>query len=234
MNKACTSWCRSSFLFASLLYAHSAAAHHGVDFLTVQTAHVPEQGNGYALGRADYIAGDVDETEFEPALLYGVSDWMSAEVHAHIARQEGESFEYESIAPALNFRLTPRHSNLSAGFSAEYEFQRHADQDDVLGLTLMSAYSVSNWMVAAHARMEKPSSASPEWKYAAGVRRSLNDRIALGLELNGSLETRNANEWLLGFYGELTEKFTVNAGLGTGPDEEADWSLRTAFIWRFR
>ena len=103
-----------------------------------------------------------------------------------------------------------------------------------MGLTLMGGYRVSNWMLAAHARMEKPSGADSEWEYAAGARRALNNQIAVGIEVNGSLETSDIDEWLLGFYGELSKKFTFNAGVGTGPDDKADWSLRTAFIWRFR
>lgn len=223
-------------LFATvlLLFADSADAHHGVDFLTVQTAHLPEQGTGYVMGRADHVSGVEDETELEPALLYGLSDWMTAELHTHFARHGGESFEYESIAPSLSIRLTPRQSHFSAGFSAEYEFQRHSDAGDVLGLTMMSAYSKSDWMLAVHAKMERPSGGNSEWEYAAGLRRSVGNGVALGIEHRGSFESSDVREWLLGIYAELTKKFTLNAGVGTGLEDEADWSLRTALIWQFR
>lgn len=225
---------RRVVILSILLYAHAASAHHGVDFITVQTARLPHQGSGYALARADHIAGVEDETEFEPAVLFGLTDWMSTEVHAHFAKVDGESFEYEAVAPALNFRFTPRHSRFSAGLSAEYELQRHADEEDVFGLTLMGAYSHANWMFGANTRLETTTGSEDEWSYAAGMRRAINDRIALGLELNGSLETSDANELMLAFYGELTERFTLNAGLGGATDEGTEWSLRTAFIWQFR
>jgi len=225
---------QSVIILAMLLYASAASAHHGVDFITVQTAHLPHKGSGYALARADHIAGVEDETELEPAVLFGVTDWMSTEVHAHFAKHAGDSLGYEAVAPALNFRFTPRHSQFSAGLSVEYEFQRHADEEDVFGLTLMGAYSVADWMFGANTRLETTAGSDDEWSYAAGARREINDRIALGLEFNGSLETSDANELMLAFYGELTERFTLNAGLGGGTDEGTDWSLRTAFIWQFR
>lgn len=217
-----------------LLSAHSVSAHHGVDFLTVQTAHLPMPNTGYVIARVDHISAEEDETEFEPALLYGLSDWMTGEIHAHFARHAGESFEYESIAPSLSFRLTPRQRNFSAGFSVEYEFQRHSDEQDVLGFALMSAYSTPKWMLAAEAKMERPSGGGQEWGYAAGIRRSLRQDLAVGIEHNGSFESGNVREWILGIYAEITGRATINAGIGTGPEDDADWSVRTAFIWQFR
>lgn len=223
------------YLFVVLLLsAQTASAHHGVDFLTVQTAHLPMSSTGYAIARVDHISAEEDETEFEPALLFGLTDWMTGEFHAHFARHSGESFEYESIAPSLSFRLTPRQRNYSAGFSVEYELQRHSDEPDVLGFALMSAYSKSSWMLAAQAKMERPSGGDPEWGYAAGIRRSLRQNLAVGIEHNGSFESSNVREWLLGIYAELTGKATINAGIGTGPGDGSDWSVRTALIWQFR
>ena len=221
-------------ILAMLIWSNAANAHHGVDFITVETARLPHQGAGYAMARADHIAGMEDETEFEPAVLFGVTDWMSTEVHAHFARPDGGSFEYEALAPALNFRFTPRDSRFSAGVSAEYEFQRHADEEDVFGLTLMGAYDAGSWLFGANMRLETISGSDDEWSFAAGMRRAINDRIGLGLELTGSLETSDATEVLLGFYGELTDRFTLNAGLGNGTEAGTDWSLRSAFIWQFR
>lgn len=234
MNTIPSSFRVCIIVLVTLTWAGAAHAHHGVDFITVQTAHLPHQGAGYAMARTDYIAGTEDETEFEPAVLFGLTDWMSTEIHAHFARPDGGSFEYEAVAPALNFRLTPRNSRFSAGLSVEYEFQRHSEEEDVFGLTLMGAYDVGNWMFGANMRLETFAGSEDEWLYAAGMRRAINDRIGLGLELTGSLETSDATEALLGFYGELTDRFTLNAGLGSGTDAGTDWSLRTAFIWQFR
>ena len=222
------------FATITVLIPVAASAHHGLDFVSVQTAHLPEQGAGYAIGRFDYISEEVNEMEFEPALLYGATDWLTVELHAHFEKESGESAKYESLAPALHFRLTPREQQFSLGVSVEYEFARDSAEDDVLELTAIFGYEFSEWMVTANILLEEPSGSSGEWGYAAGVRHSISHDHALGLELNGSLESNGSSEALIGYYGELSNRFSVNAGIGTGIDGGPDWSVRTAFIWQFR
>ena len=100
---------------------NAAHAHHGLDFLLVQTAHLPEKGTGYAVARLDHVSEHDDELELEPAVLYGATDWMTVEVHAHYEKEAGEPSKYESFAPTVHFRLTPRERPFSVGISAEYE-----------------------------------------------------------------------------------------------------------------
>jgi hypothetical protein len=219
---------------AASLLPGAAYAHHGLDFVSVQTANLPQQGAGYAIGRFDYISEEVNETEFEPALLYGATDWLTVELHAHFEKESGESAKYESLAPALLFRLTPREQQFSLGVSVEYEFAHDSAKDDVLELTAIFGYEFSEWMVTANILLEEPSGSSGEWGYATGVRHSFSHDHAFGLELNGSLESNGSSEALIGYYGELSNRFSVNAGVGAGIDGGPDWSVRTAFIWQFR
>ena len=224
----------SACAVAASLLPGAVSAHHGLDFISVQTAHVPEQGAVYAIGRIDYITEEHDETEFEPALLYGATDWLTVELHAHYEKEEGHSAKYESLAPALHFRLTPREQPFSLGISVGYEFADHSAESDVLEFTAIFGYKFSDWMVTANVLLEKPTGTSGEWGYAAGVRRSFKRDHAFGLEMNGPFEGGRSSEALLGYYGELSERFSVNAGIGVGIDGGPDWSFRTAFIWQFR
>ncbi|MDH4125453.1 MAG: hypothetical protein OEW64_01700 [Gammaproteobacteria bacterium] len=219
---------------AAALLPGAASAHHGLDFLTVQTAHLPMQGTAYAIARADYISEHEDELEFAPAMLYGATDWMAFELHAHFEKEQGDSAHYESLAPALHFRLTPRDNKFSLGISAEYEIASDNDAEDVLELAGILGYEASGWTIAANLLFEKASGEESEWGFAAGARRSLKPNHYLGLELIGSLQSNGPSELLLGYYGDLSTRFSINAALGTGLDDGPDWSARTAFIWRFR
>lgn len=212
----------------------AANAHHGLDFVSVQTAHLPQRGAGYVVTRLDYISEQEDELEFEPALLYGATDWLTVELHAHFEKEQGESTKYESLAPALHFRLTPREQHFSVGMSVEYEFARDSAEDDVIELTAMLGYEFSGWMATANVLFEKESGSTGEWGYAAGVRNLLTQQHGIGLELFGSLEGNGSSEILIGYYGELSKRFSLNAGVGTGFDDGPDWSARTALIWQFR
>ena len=220
----------SPTLFVSL----SAHAHHGLDFLLVQTAHLPERGETYAFVRTDHFSETHDETELEPAVLYAATDWMSLELHGHWARHEGESTEFESVAPAAYFRVTPRQQAFAAGLAVEYEFAQADGHEDALEIASLFGYETSDWNVAANLIYVKEQHASGEWAYAAGFRYNLNARHALGFEAAGSLESGGSSEAMLGYYGRYSETFTWNVGIGTGIDGGADWTARTALIWRLR
>ena len=92
---------------------------------------------------------------------------------------------------------------------------------EILGLNLL-------------AEREADSGAETEWGYAAGARRALNDQIAAGIEVAGSFEGENEGEVLAGFFVDPTSWLTVNIGVGTGFNDGADLSFRSAFLFRFR
>ena len=209
-------------------------AHHGLDFILVQTAHLPERGTGYVFTRLNHFSGTEDETEIEPGVLYGVNDWMALEAHAHYAKEGGESLTYESIAPAVHFRLTPMGEPVSFGVSAEYAFAQDSDEDDVADVTGVFSVERNGWMVAANLLYEKRSGSSGEFGYAAGARRTLRGKHGIGVEVVGSFESDGDSEVMLGYYGELSQKFTLNAGIGSSIDEGPDHAAHVTFVWRFR
>ena len=209
-------------------------AHHGLDFILVQTAHLPAKGTGYVATRLDRIAEAEDEMELEPAVLYGATDWMTVELHAHYEKEDGASSQYESVAPALHFRLTPRGQAFSIGVSTEYEIAHASDDEDVVEMSAIFGYEGSQWIASGNLLYEKPSGISGEWGYAAGVRRALSEKHSVGLELLGSLESQGSSEMILGYYGEFSDQFSFNIGVGAGVDDGPDRSARMAFIWRFR
>jgi len=211
-----------------------AVAHHGLDFILVRTAHLPEQGTAYALTRVNYLDEETSETEIEPAVLYGLSGWMAVELHAHFANEGGSSFDYESIAPAMHIRLTPRGDAFSFGLSAEYAFADEPDAPDVGEVAAIAGIERNGWMASANVILEKASGASGEWGYAAGLRRTYAGKHGVGLEVLGSFEGDGYGEALIGYYGELSQRFTVNAGVGTGFDAGPDGTAHMTFIWRFR
>lgn len=209
-------------------------AHHGLDFILVQTAHLPERGTAYALTRLNYLSDTEDETEIEPAVLYGLSDWMAVEVHAHFAKEGDNSMSYESIAPAVHFRLTPRGQAASLGISAEYAFAHDAASADVASIAAVAGYQGDGWMAAGNVVFEKPSGSSGDWGYALGVRRNISAGHGIGLEVVRSLDNDGYAEAMVGYYAELSQRFTLNAGLGAGFDGGPDAAGHMTFIWRFQ
>jgi hypothetical protein len=214
-----------------------AAAHHGRDFLLVQTAELPHPGELYLIPRQDYIdAGEDEEIELEPTLLYGLGKRVAFELHAHIAKEGSESFTYESTAPAVHLRLTPDSAAWSLGLSAEYELSHSDEGEDVAEGRVILSRSGDGWRLGFNLIAEEvqESGAEVEWHYAAGFRHALGERVGLGIEVEGSFD-EDALEALLGVYFEPSRKLSVNLGFGTGVGDEAlDFSLRTALVWHLR
>ncbi len=223
-------------LCLALLGAPPVQAHHGRDFLLAQTASLPHQGELYLLPRSDYIdRGEEDETEIEPALLYGFSSWFAGEVHVHIAREGNEDFEVESTAPAAHFRFTDPANSWGLGLSLEYEFSHLSELPDVADVALILSRETggANFAFNILAEEEQESGSQVEWAYALAFRHPVTSAFDLGVEVLGDLENPEDGEALLGIYLEPTSRLTLNLGIGTGYGATAvDLSLRTSLAIR--
>ena len=187
------------------------------------------------ISRQDYIDEEVgSEWELEPSLLFGLADWLTFELHSHIEKENGSSFVYEATASELNFRFTPRDSAFAAGASIEYEFARKSEDDDEIAASLISGYENDGQIFAFNITYERETGASEdEWGYAAGARFEVLPGSSLGLEIEGSFEEEKSGEVLIGYYADVSDQLSLNMGLGSGFNEGADITARTAIIWQF-
>ncbi len=215
-----------------------ARAHHGRDFLLAQTAELPHAGQLFLVARQDWIdEGEEQEIEAEPTLLWGATDRLTLELHAHVARPSGGSFELEAVAPAVTWRLTPVASPWGLALSAEYEFAESDEEADrtEARLALSRELARARWALDLVAEEAQEDEAEVEWGYAAGFRHRLRERLDWGLEAAGGFESEAAEEALLGLYFDPGARWTVQLGAGTAlGDEGPDLTLRTAVVWRAR
>lgn len=225
-------------LFLALSFSGAAWAHHGRDFLLSRTAELPHPKQLYVIARQDYIAeDDGSEFELEPGFLIGVTPWIALELHAHFAREQGGSFEYESTAPGVQLRFAPTRGPWAVGLFAEYEFSHVADAEDKMeAIAILSASGdKSRLAFNLSAERDRPSDEGIEWHYALGFKTRWNDKLDWGIEGQGSFERDSAHEGLLGLYFDATDRLTLNVGLGTAIGHEGpDISVRTAVVWRLR
>jgi hypothetical protein len=221
------------------VFAGMARAHHGRDFLLTQTAELPHAGQIFILSRQDWVdEGDESEIEWEPTFLFGVSGRFTVEVHSHVAREgSGESFEYESTAPALHLRLTPQDAAWGVALSAEYEIASLDDEADRAEAWLVASRRFGSSLVALNlgAEEEQEDEAEVEWGWAIGFRSPLSDKVDWGLEAAGGFEADSQREGLVGFFFEPGERWSLLVGAGTAlGDEGPDLSVRTSFVWRIK
>ena len=112
----------ASLLFFALTSA--AQAHHGKDFLLVESYYVPHPGDLYFVSSMGLARQDGSNSfEGEPSLLLGVIPRAAFELHGHIAKEGDDSFRYEATAPAIHVQLTSPEAAfpVRVGLSVEYE-----------------------------------------------------------------------------------------------------------------
>lgn len=214
-----------------------ARAHHGREYLLVQTTELPHRGGVFVLSDQAVQRGN-GETAFSlsPAVLLGLADRVSIEVHSHIDQEPGEGWSYEATAPELRISLTPPGSTwpLRAALSAEYEFGRGHAHDRLAVSGVLGVFrGHSNLTVNLTAAREQEDDARTGWSYAAGFRPRLDRSWDVGLELRGALNDaaeEPGHELLLGPYARVGERFTIKAGLGRGFGDAPEWSFRTGFV----
>lgn len=208
-----------ALLFVALsLSACAASAHHGQDFLLVETPATPHPGNVYLLANANAaLDGDADEQgELEPALLFGATPRIAFELHGHLHKDAGDALRYEATAPAIQIQLTDpaRHAGFRAAIDAEYEFAREAGGPDNASVRLAVGETRGAHQFGANLVFDREQGGATDVGAALGYRRALSPRLGLGIEAQGSLRHAEGTEALAGAYFELGERWTVKCGLG--------------------
>jgi len=214
-----------------------AAAHHGRDFLIVESWELPHP-HAFYLVTSEELHRVHGETAFhtEPSLLFGIRERVAGEVHVHAEREPGQSFRYEAIAPSVHVQLTPPESNAPWRFaaSAEYEFARRRAADNA-ALTLIAARSAGEAALIFNAGVERQQQGTAHAVYALGFRPRLDAPVTWGLEAAGRLHRGQSQQLLFGVYLQPSERLTVKIGAGAGLGNGRPAAVvRSGIVWSFQ
>ena len=227
-------WILRAATLAGLIVSSPAYAHHGKDFLSVESYELPHPEDVYGLASSAYERdGDEKSMELEPAVLLGIWPGLAAEVHAHFAKANGESsFQYEAIAPALRLQLTERDSAspVDVGLSVEYEIGAEDAPDAIEGRLILEK-RVDRVKVSVNGIARRIRSIETEFGYAVGARFEVNEALGVGAEAQGSFES-GFDEGLIGLFLRPTERFSVMCGAGTGPGGD-NLAVRFGAVYRY-
>jgi hypothetical protein len=195
-----------------------ALAHHGQDFLLVESPTVPHSGSVYLIANGHAaLSNALDErASFEPALLFGITSRIAFEMHAHTDKMAGDHWAFEAIAPSVHLLLTDpeKHEGYKLGVSAEYEIAaRRGDPDNAeVRLSLEHGDDENKWTANLIASKEQGSDA--DVGAALGFRREIREGIALGVEGQSSFQRADGALLLATAYFENEKAGTFKLGLG--------------------
>ena len=216
--------CHSFCLAALMLMPCQAFAHHGQDFLLLESPTVPHPGNIYLIGNthAALFAGVEEQAGFEPALLVGISPRIAFELHAHTEKLAGQHWDYEATAPAIHVLLTDpaRHEGFKAGISAEYEVAAaNGGRDNVeVRLSLENGTEQNKW--AGNLIASREQGGCNDFGAEFGFRHEIRPGLALGVEGQSSFQRAEGAQLLAGAYFELDESRTIKFAIGGLRDEQ--------------
>jgi len=200
-----------------------ALAHHGQDFLLLESPAVPHPGNVYLLTNAQVAmeSGADGQGGFEPAVLLGVSPRVSFELHAHMENANGASWAYEATAPAVHVLLTDpaNHHGLKVGIGAEYEVAAHRDGRDNAEMRLSFENGDELWKWGGNLIASREQGSSVEFGGAFGIRRGIRKGVAVGAEGETSFQRAAGRELLATAYFEHDQSWALKLGLGGVRDE---------------
>ncbi|HZP12711.1 MAG TPA: hypothetical protein VFB36_09850 [Nevskiaceae bacterium] len=219
------------------MLAAPASAHHGKDFLEVESFDVPRPGDLFLLTSADASFHPESKTlGIEPGLLIGIFSSLAAEVHGHFAKEEAGSLHYEAIAPALHYQVTAPDTDipLQLGIAAEYEFVRESlEQPDRFEGRLIVGHRFSSSTAAFNVLVERLEGEAPTLGYAAAYRAEIAHGLGLGFEALGWFERDRDHDLLLGAYFGADESLTLKVGAGAQIGaEDTSLLLQAALVYR--
>lgn len=220
-----------------ILRAVPALAHHGRDFLIVESYELPHPGVFYFVTSEELDRAD-GETAFhtQPSLLFGIRERFAGEVHVHMEKLPGESFRYEAIAPSVHIQLTPAESKSvwRFGASAEYELARQRGEDN-LAVTLIASRPIGDAVVIVNAGAEhQRAGGTTHAVYAVGFRPQLDVPVSWGVEAAGRLHRGESQQLIFGVYLQPTGRFTIKVGAGAGFGNGRPAAVvRGGIVWGF-
>ena len=204
----------------ALVTSRPAAAHHGRDFLLLETDDMPAKGQSYAVLAVDTLrnaAGD-HATEITPGVVLGLSKRLVVEPHFHLEREPSEDFKYAASAVGVRYRLGDLgQSGWRGAVSGEVEITRNRAAEPSSGsLRLIAARTFPNALVAVNLITGREFTAGGDGTLAigAGVMTPLKNGDQIGLEAIVSLPTKDGFEILPSYAHRFGKNSQVKLGVG--------------------
>lgn len=211
----------SSLTLAVALFAPPAIAHHGKDFFTVASSRLPHRNQWFTVLSVDYTKS-LSAFSLEPGLLYGVTQYWSAEAHVHL-EQSSHSLGLESIGIEQRFLLwdwaeigaaaTQRtRTALGLLFEVEKGLIHHAEDEIELRGILSHTRGDFELSLNLIGQQTLRRHHSLDLAYAAGLRLRILGILSSGIEVRGNL--RKVGETIVtpGIFAEISPQLNVHLG----------------------
>jgi hypothetical protein len=198
-----------------------AFAHHGKDFLLVETDDMPQPGHVYATASVDSTINDEGgrTTEITPGLLFAIGNRLAVEPHFHVTRTPGEEFHYDSTAIGLRYRLGYfMHSQWRMAVSGEVEKPRDREEHSEGEARLILARTFPKALVAVNLLAGRTLTSGADVNYGVGIGflTPLSNGSRVGIEVLSQLPVRDGIEIMPAYYTQFGKSGNTGFKIGAG------------------
>ncbi len=200
----------------------------------LESAELPEAHSLFFIS-SDALHRDSNGTAYEgePALLFGLSRRVAAELHAHVSRNVNESLRFEGISPAIHVQFPQRDPRWQFGVAAEYELNR-GEEPDALEVRLITIRRFEERALGFNLIGSRTRDGHTAAGYALAYRPNLEARIGWGVEAEGEISHGGSHQAIVGLYTEPLPRLSVKIGAGAVHTEMRTGALvRTSIVVRF-
>ncbi len=199
-------------------------AHHGKNYFVTGSFETPRAGSWHALFAADFRNRfGTQAYEIEPGVLYGITDRLDVELHAHGVSDDG-AFHAEAIAVESRFSLFGQSSGSDREIKEEHtrrgmalllEFEKGlSNQPDAYEARAIFGTERGDCQLAGNLIWQQAfdEERSHGIRYALGVKRTLSASLDIGVELDGAFDRLSAARFTPGMFVSAGEQLDLKVG----------------------
>jgi hypothetical protein len=130
---------------ASTFFTTQLFAHHAKEYLQTESyAQAPQGGlimfNGFDYFVPDSDNSELDEWEYTPTFIYGITDRLMVNLHTHLLHINNEPAFFEAFAFGFQYQITkPDTWLVDVGMNVEYEIPFQKSRDLIDGRQLIAS-----------------------------------------------------------------------------------------------
>lgn len=151
---------------------------------------------------------------------------------ATLQREDDDSVSDRRTTASLLAELQIRHVEGAWSIGPVVEVHRTIDgrDDTTIGAGAIYRHYIGRWDVAALMLRQAPQRAPHAWSYGARVRYQVSTTGMLGAESYGPLDDMRSSDLWLGYYGDVSRRFSFRILAGTNIDRQDTRLLRLDLV----
>ncbi len=149
-------------------------------------------------------------------------------------QSDGETTDtFQAVAGSAEVLFSSQAHPYSVGLFVGQVYSPDGRQNGAIFAGGLFEHQLRGWDTTANLFNYDARDAKAHWKYFGRIRYRFATRHKLGIEVVGSLRDPSASNLMVGYYGTISESFSVKLVVGSRLDAGRNRVARTELVWQF-